>query len=91
MMELRGTVEGGEDVKSGGGFSVGGVNFSGGVRTLEDTMPTLFCLLPLFDISSTPSLPPLPCHLPGVDTGCFQHWYTDLEHSNLGVLKFNLK
>ena len=32
-----------------------------------------------------PLSPPLPCHLPGADTGCFPHWYTDFGHSNLGV------
>ena len=29
--------------------------------------------------------------LTGVDTGCFQHQYTDFGHTNLGVPKFNLK
>ena len=28
--------------------------------------------------------------LKGVDTGCFQHQYTDFGHTNLGVPKFNL-
>ena len=27
----------------------------------------------------------------GVDTGCFRHRYTNFEHNNLGVPKFNLK
>ena len=27
----------------------------------------------------------------GVDTGCFQHHYTNFGQTNLGVLKFNLK
>ena len=27
---------------------------------------------------------------PGVDTGCFQHRYTDFWHTNLGVPKSNL-
>ena len=27
----------------------------------------------------------------GADTGCFQHWYTDFEQTNLGVPKFKLK
>ena len=26
---------------------------------------------------------------PGVDTGCFQHRYTDFRHTNLGVSKSN--
>ena len=25
-----------------------------------------------------------------VDTGCFQHWYIDFGHTNLGMPKFNL-
>ena len=29
--------------------------------------------------------------LPGVDTGCFQHQYTDFGHTNLGMPKFYLK
>ena len=29
--------------------------------------------------------------LTGVDTGCFQHQYTDFGHTNLGAPRFNLK
>ena len=30
-------------------------------------------------------------HITGVDTGCFQHWYTDFGHTNFGMPKSNLK
>ena len=32
-----------------------------------------------------------PNFTPGVDTGCFQHWYTNFGHTNIGMPKFNVK
>ena len=33
----------------------------------------------------------LKCLVTGVDTGYFQHQFTDYGHTNLGMPKFNLK
>ena len=80
-MELRGTVEGGEDVKSGGGGSLlGGSIFQGGLEPWRTLCPPYFACF-LFLTFRPP--PPSP-HFPVTSQGLIQ------AVSNIGILIWNI-
>ena len=66
-------------------FKICNTNIKDNIIKYKDVYLMLYGNLPIWNISKWKLLIYDDRKFSGVNTGCFQHWYTDFGHTNLGV------